>query len=95
MLFKLIAAVLAVSDTGSVATSMVMTDMPGNVCAAVKQNYFSQDSELTVNGHRITIKPKADCIPLGVPSGPDIAQGGDIPPPIAGMINGFLGGFRR
>lgn len=89
-MFKLIATVLMISDTGSIATSMIATDIPnGQLCAALKKDFFTQDTIREFNGHNIQIKVKAECIPLG---GPGFATEG-VPPQITGMFRNFFNGM--
>ena len=76
MLVKLIAAVLAVSDTGSVSTSINTTDLSAQVCETVRVGLMGNDGISTVtlkNGHSVQVITRVQCVPLGVGevSGPD------------------------
>lgn len=89
-MFKIFATILMVSDTGSVATSIFSTDIQnGQLCNAIKRDFFTNDSIQDVGGHKITIKVKSQCIYMGGPE----ANMNTIPPQITGMVRGFFNGL--
>jgi hypothetical protein len=91
----LVVSVLAVSDTGSVSISMMNApDLSQRTCFMIRDTYFSRDGGKVINGHQIEFKPKAECVATGGPVIGQMQDEGRIPPPVAGMINGFMNGFR-
>ncbi len=119
-MWKLFISVLAMSDTGSVATTAIVTDYPTQQSCMIARNDFNAAPiNRVLNGHKVTIQANALCKP--VEGEPQVAEGygpppGDydptgpipgydprvrssrpgyvpMPPPIQGIINGFLQGF--
>lgn len=83
-MFKLIATVLMLSDTGSVATSMMATNIPvGEQCEAIKRDFFTDNTTVIMGGHKVVIKIKGECIPLD-------SETESVPP----IVNNLLRGLR-
>ena len=96
MTWKLFVSVLAIADTGGPATTALATDYPSKVeCERVAALLADVPPETTVGGRRVYMKVKTLCSPTGPP--PNVVygppRGSRPPPPIAGIINGFMGGF--
>jgi hypothetical protein len=103
-MWKLIATILAVTDTGAMSTSILATDYQ-NRLACEEASRLMTGSHLTtktVGDKTITVKIDATskCMFDGVVLEtrgpyPPSRYPRDIPPPIAGMIEGFFNGIQR
>jgi hypothetical protein len=90
-MFKLFVTAVLMSDTGSIATTSFVTDYDLlGPCRAQEAAFTKPDEIREMNGHRFTIHVRASCEPAG-----QVQYGQNIPPPVRGMIQGFLGGFGR
>lgn len=87
---KLFVSVVAMSDTGSISTSAFATELPMEVCQVLAHE-FNSKQELQLQGHNATLAVKSFCEPIGDP----LVGGRVLPPPIQGMLNGFLNNFPR
>jgi hypothetical protein len=84
MYAKLFVSVFVMSDTGSVATTAFTTDLPMQQCQAISKQDLNRKQDLLLQGHNATIIVKSYCEPMR----------GMVPPPVAGMIENFIGGLR-
>jgi hypothetical protein len=81
MIWRLMASILVMSDTGSVSLVTQSTDWPDEVsCRETLQSHYSVPPPQSVDGHRVTIKISASCVPV---SG---EQQIGLPPPIANIL---------
>jgi hypothetical protein len=64
MIWRLVASVLAVSDTGSIAVVTDHTDWPSerSCIAAVEQLYKAPQDSPVIGGRKITLKITASCM---------------------------------
>lgn len=89
-MWKMIATVLAVTDTGSISTSMVATDFEAKVaCDQTAELFSGTDSKtVVVEGRttRIIIRATAKCVHNPM----EQREVSGLPPPVHGAINGFL-----
>jgi hypothetical protein len=65
-MWRLIASILAVSDTGSIALVSDHSDWPSErACMQAVQRIYTMPREpQAINGHRITLKASAACMPV-------------------------------
>lgn len=90
MLVKLFASILAISDTGSIATSMIATDLPDSLCPIVAQEMFGKSTQTQLGGHTITFKANAYC--YGLPGA--VASSGP-PQEFLDIFGGILSGVQN
>lgn len=90
MIWKLFVSVMAMSDTGSVSTAAVVTDYVDQPSCMQAAADYGQGHDLVAYGHKVTIKVSATCAPQQIAYRTD-----GIPPPVAGMLRGFLDGFEQ
>lgn len=65
-MWRLMYAMVVVSNTGSVAIDSHHTDWPTErACQTAVQELYNAPSTSTINGVTLTIKTKAQCIPVG------------------------------
>ena len=78
------ASILMMSDTGSISVATQNTDWPDEVsCRETLRDYYSAPPPTTVEGHRVTVKVSASCVPVGHDE--PIPMAG-IPPAIANIV---------
>jgi len=88
MIWRLMASILVMSDTGSVSLVTSHTDWPDEMtCRQILQSHYTAPPEREFNGHRVTVKISASCVPVGVSEQVAMPQ---LPPPIANMIPRML-----
>jgi hypothetical protein len=89
MIWRLMASIIAMSDTGSVSLVLSHTDWPDEVaCRQILQSHYTPPPPTTFNGHSVTVKISASCVPVdGVASSPPPAYG---PPPVANVVPRFF-----
>ena len=99
MMFRLMAFIVAMSDTGSVSMVTAHTDWPDEqACRAILQSHYSPPPETVFNGHNVAVKISASCVPVNDAQVPvlqaPVANGRpppiNVPPPIAQMIPRFF-----
>ncbi|WP_028164101.1 hypothetical protein [Bradyrhizobium elkanii] len=79
-MWKLFATVLALTDTGSVSVSSVVTDFANReACKAAARDLYPSVIERELQGHKISIRAAAECRPDGPPSSPQIAVPSPFP----------------
>ena len=87
MIWRLMASVLVMSDTGSVSLVSDATDWPDQpACMQVLQSHYQPPPPQTVEGHRITMKISASCVPVGDAIDPPMAAPRGLPPPLAQIL---------
>ena len=95
MLWRLMATILAVSDTGSVSLVATHTDWPDEMaCRQILQSHYTQPPPTIFNGHEVTAKISASCVPVGlapIEAPPPV----NIPPPIAEILPRIFPGGGR
>ncbi len=108
-MWKLFISVLAMSDTGSLATTAIVTDYPSQQsCSIAQREMTGPPVTRELNGHNLTIQTFTVCKPVA-DGAPQVAEGYGpgydprvrssrpgyvpLPPPIQGIINGVLQGF--
>ena len=66
MIWRLIASVLAVSDTGSISLVSDHSDWPSQRgCEqAIERLYTVPREPQTIGGHKVTLKVSASCLPV-------------------------------
>lgn len=63
-IFKLLATVITITDTGSASVSVVATDFnTEQSCIEAVQGYFTVPRVTEINGHRVEIRINATCRP--------------------------------
>jgi len=84
------ATILVMSDTGSVSLVATHTDWPDEMaCRQILASHYQPPPVSSFNGHNVTAKISASCVPVGsVPVGalPQV----NIPPPLANLIPRFV-----
>ena len=83
MIWRLMAMILVMSDTGSVALVTDHTDWPDEMsCRNILQSHFKTPPPTEFNGHTVNAKVSATCVPV------EDRYGGQsqVPPPIAEII---------
>jgi hypothetical protein len=72
MLWRLLASVLMVSDTGSIALTSEHMDWPTQQACeqAIQQFYTVRNSTLDLNGHRVQVRVTAQCTAIMRGEGP-------------------------
>jgi len=95
MIWRLMATILAMTDTGSISLVVSHTDWPDEVaCRQIMQSHYTPPPPTEIAGHLITTKISASCVPVRYGEPPPQAGRPPpvrIPPPLAQMIPGFLG----
>lgn len=86
MIWRLMASILMMSDTGSVSLVVSHTDWPDEAsCRAILQSHYTSPPDREFNGHRVTVKISASCVPVG-----NTEQAVVMPPPIANLLPRML-----
>ena len=87
MIFRLMATIIAMSDTGSVSLVVAHTDWPDEIaCRQILQSHYSPPPPTIFNGHEVTVKISASCIPVGGMVPPIQAPVANrLPPPPIGI----------
>jgi hypothetical protein len=80
MIWRLMASILAMSDTGSVSVVVSHTDWATEQqCAEIIGSHYQSPPPREFNGHTVTVKISASCVP--------VFGGADgLPPPIAEIL---------
>ena len=99
MIWRLMASVLMMSDTGAISLVSDKSDWPSQQqCNQILQDFYTPPPPYVANGRKITTKISATCVPVGGPDGllpPPVAEvvppvAGPpvvgLPPPLAGLI---------
>jgi hypothetical protein len=94
MIWRLMATILVMSDTGSVSLVATHTDWPDETsCRQILQSHYTPPPDKEFNGHKVTAKISASCVPVDsaplaahVPPSPQ-AYG---PPPVANVVPRFF-----
>jgi hypothetical protein len=74
MIWRLMASIIVMSDTGSISLVTSHTDWPAErQCRDVILSHYQAPRPLVLNGHAVVAKIDASCLPVGV--------GGFGPPP--------------
>jgi hypothetical protein len=82
MIWRLMASVIAVSGTGDVSLVLSHTDWPDEAqCRSVIASHYTPPPPKEINGHIITVKISASCVPVEQEISP-------LPPPLANMLPG-------
>ena len=91
MIWRLMASVIAVSGTGDVSLVLSHTEWPSEQqCRAIIASHYQPPPPREINGHVITVKISASCVPVEQ----DVAP--PLPPPLAQMMPRFIPrGVRR
>jgi hypothetical protein len=108
-MWKLFFSVLAMSDTGSVSTTAIVTEYPSAItCQTAVRSIAGPPVTKELNGHRVVIQTFGVCKnalegerhqtqspppEYDLPYPPRGYRGPPMPPPIQGMIEGFIGGM--
>lgn len=81
MIWRLLASVLAVSDTGGITVTSENSNWPTEAqCIEVIQTYYRAPPPQTINGHRIEMKASASCVPVDFTGAQaSLANGGPMP----------------
>jgi len=67
-MWRLLASVLVVSDTGGVSMTLTHNDWPTEaVCQEMIATMYRAPEEATIGGRRLTIKTTAQCVPISTP----------------------------
>lgn len=94
MIFRLMAFIVAMSDTGSVSMVTAHTDWPDEVaCRKILQSHYTPPPATVFNGHNVTVKISASCVPVdGVPVGAlsPLQPQAYAPPPLANALPQFF-----
>jgi hypothetical protein len=88
---KLFVSVIALTDTGSVATTAFVTDMSMTQCQMLSKQEFNKKADVNIQGRIVSISVRSFCFPM---EGQPMVRGNEMPPAIAGIIEGFLGNLR-
>lgn len=65
MIWRLLASVMALTDTGSIAVTSEHTDWPTEVqCNEVLQKFYTASPPQQIDGHRITVRISGVCVPV-------------------------------
>lgn len=105
MIWRLMATILAMTDTGNISLVVSHTDWPDEVsCRQILASHYTPPPPTEINGRLITTKISASCVPVryGEPQAvrPPVGYGDPqagrpppvrIPPPLAQMMPGFFG----
>jgi len=89
MIFRLMATILVMSDTGSVSLVATHTDWPSEQqCRAVLASHYTPPPPTIFNGHEVTAKVSASCVPVNLPvgDGQPVATMPPLPPPLANIL---------
>jgi hypothetical protein len=77
-MWRLMAMIMVMSDTGSVSLVATHTDWPDETsCRQILQSHYTPPPPTEFNGHMATAKISASCIPVGL-----VAQADVVPPPL-------------
>jgi hypothetical protein len=73
MIWRLMASLLVMSDTGSVSLVTSHTDWPSEAqCRGVIASHYQQPRPIEMLGHAVDVKISASCVPV---------EPTDLPPP--------------
>jgi hypothetical protein len=65
-MWRLLASVLVVSDTGGVSMTLTHTDWPTEVvCKEMIETMYRAPESAVIGGHKLAIKTTASCVPVG------------------------------
>ena len=94
-MWRLMAFIVGMSDTGSVSMVTSHTDWPNEVaCRQILQSHYTAPPTTIFNGHEVAVKISASCVPVGlVPIAPPPPV--NIPPPIADILPRIFPGGGR
>jgi len=82
-MWRLMAMIMVMSDTGGVSLVATHTDWPDEVsCRQILQSHYTPPPPTEFNGHMATAKISASCVPVGLVAPPVVAEGGDMVPPL-------------
>lgn len=71
MSWRLLASVLALTDTGSVSVTSEHSDWPTEVqCNEVLQKFYTASPPQQLDGHRVTVRISGVCVPVIEDGGP-------------------------
>jgi hypothetical protein len=88
MIWRLMASIMMISDSGGISVATQNTDWPDEVsCRETMRDYYTTPPPTTVEGHHITIKVNAACVPV---RGEQIPMAG-IPPAVANVLPRIFG----
>ena len=94
MIWRLMATILAMSDTGSVSLVVSHTDWPSEMaCRQILASHYTPPPDTVFNGHLVTAKVSASCVPVDY--GPVAGPPQQIPPPLAEIIPRIFPGAQR
>jgi hypothetical protein len=82
MIWRLLASVLAVSDTGGVSVTSESSNWPTEqqCVEMIRTNYVTPPPQ-EINGHRIAMRVSATCVPVDFNvNSASVANGGPMPP---------------
>jgi len=64
-MWRLMATILVISDTGSVSMTVSHTDWPSEQqCIEIIQSHYQAPPPKEFNGHTVTAKVSASCVPV-------------------------------
>jgi hypothetical protein len=73
MIWRLMASILVMSDTGSVSLTLSHTDWPTEQqCREIVNSHYQPPKPIEMNGHAVVAKISASCVPV---------ETMDLPPP--------------
>jgi hypothetical protein len=92
MIWRLMAFIVAMSDTGSVSMVTAHTDWPDEMsCRQILRSHYTPPPDTVFNGHNTTVKISASCVPVGnVPVGALPPQPQPYAPPLANVVPQFF-----
>ena len=92
-MWRLMAFIVGMSDTGSVSMIASHTDWPNEVaCRQILQSHYTAPPVTIFNGHEVTVKISASCVPVGLAPPQTVGPPPvGIPPPLANVIPQFFG----
>jgi len=65
MIWRLLASVLAISDTGGLSVTSESSNWPTEAqCIDVVRNFYTVPPPQDINGHRVVMKVSATCLPV-------------------------------
>jgi hypothetical protein len=65
MIWRLLASVLAISDTGGLAVTSESSNWPTEVqCNEILQKFYVAPAPQDINGHRVVMKVSGVCVPV-------------------------------
>jgi len=88
MIWRLMASVIAVSGTGDVSLVLSHTEWPTEQqCREIIASHYQPPPPREINGHVITVKISASCVPVAHGETP-------LPPPLADLLPRIAPGAR-